>query len=147
MTEESKEDRRRRQDRERQRNYYQATKGDRVAPVAGTVRVMITLRISPESADYLEAQGNKAGYMARLLEADIAKSRTVVLGENGLLPCPFCGGVDIGSEYWDSPECDSWRVYCKNWECSGEVNDSQCDQVTAERMWNARARAKQNPSQ
>jgi hypothetical protein len=83
MTEESKEERRRRQDRERQRNYYQATKGDRVAPVAGTVRVMITLRISPESADYLEAQGNRAGYMAGLLEADIAKSRTTVLDENG----------------------------------------------------------------
>jgi hypothetical protein len=71
MAEQSKKDRKAQQNRERQRNYYQATKGDRVAPIAGTVRVMITLRISPELANHIESQGNRAKYIAGLAQADM----------------------------------------------------------------------------
>jgi Lar family restriction alleviation protein len=135
MPRESKEQRSRRLHSERQRRYYEKTKADGVSP-SGTVRVVPTLRLSPENAEYLAQQENKAAYIARLIDADrIGNSGSHC--DIGLLPCPFCGGTDITSEYFDSMDCDTWRVACV--DCGAEVNDSECDRAAAESAWNRRA--------
>jgi hypothetical protein len=68
MARESSEQRSRRLRSERQRRYYEKTKAEGVSP-AGTVRVILTLRIPVEDAEFLEAQGNKAGYVANFIRA------------------------------------------------------------------------------
>lgn len=68
MARESSEQRSRRLRSERQRRYYEKTKVEGVSP-AGTVRVILTLRIPIEDAEFLESQGNKAGYVAKFIRA------------------------------------------------------------------------------